>query len=316
MACHIGEPSFADAIDMRAYPKRSFNETVLEMAAGYRSDRDSLTSILFQLQSSIIKVREQVQQLRKELRPEGFSWEGRCEQASENTVKGKDAKRKEELMHRFRTGLLTAYGQACWYCGTPLTPESATVDTVIPTYLKHQQQSIGLRYYLANDEIKNAVPCCLDCNFVKGREETAVRYLHNMLSWECVQSQGKPDVNRLPGLFDAGGRVFGKTVAQAPTRYARNQQISLATLHALATTLLRVAKVCYCNSETLVVRPCVQLRSILIGCPVCLPPRRFAGAVFKRPYQKSRGTETEEQCITYQKLFLASDYRKELLCAR
>jgi hypothetical protein len=48
------------------------------------------------------------------------------------------------------------HGLKCWYCGMRLFRRTATLDHVQPRHLG------------GSDEPENLVPCCQDCNFLKG----------------------------------------------------------------------------------------------------------------------------------------------------
>lgn len=78
----------------------------------------------------------------------------------------------------------------CWYCGDPVSHKTKTMDHVIP------------RAKGGQDTYENLVPCCKDCNRIKG--DRSISDLRRRLRWRLA---GMPEFSaeQAKWLFDEHG---------------------------------------------------------------------------------------------------------------
>lgn len=125
----------------------------------------------FQVQDTIIKVREQVQQEIQALRARAGYKQPRP--VNKSLVSDADSARAglKELVHKIHTACLERSHGLCTFCSQPLTkPE---VDTLLGVHIKHTDCGAFERaaFYTIAEHAGLLVACCYACNVEKGYAE-------------------------------------------------------------------------------------------------------------------------------------------------
>ncbi|HWQ95348.1 MAG TPA: hypothetical protein VN418_07615 [Gammaproteobacteria bacterium] len=194
--------------------------------------------------------------------------------------------RKQALIDR----LLTTYGHVCYYCLEPITAETATLDTVIPSGIRHNGTSRATPYYAMQHSIGNLRAVCGFCNWWKGRQEAAGSILLRGLAagvssftynaYLATRSTATPQLCPL-----TSGRRFASVLAAPPQGQIRESAvISYLAQVALAHSALRVAATCTCVTRELIMTASRPRRALEFSCPKCTGSAKpLAWITLRRP---------------------------------
>ena len=287
-----GQKVVAFALDARFHVNSRFSgPMLLAFAEKYPGIYGVIRSIL-NLNPIFIKACEQAQQDIQTIEASRDI----CDVSPTTRQPKKSAKSRQrklrEKQNQLLAQLITEQDGLCPYCASPLTLETAHLDTILPTGFNHTKIGLTTKviYFQTAARAGNLAAACVMCNWRKGQAEQRGAQIMRLIASGNYPAQPVKSTDlsstRQPRIYFAPEELPGKKRgAYTPAECEILKQ-------AIECFALRVTYPCPHRPDWLFARWMEEARTLIFGCEQCVPS---ASAILAVDVRSKNWMRTERQ---------------------